>query len=308
MLIGITGGSGFVGRALVKAHLECGDQIRLLSRKPASENSGLFSNKVEYFQADLVDPGADLRAFCQDLDILYHCAGEITNEALMHDLHVNGTKHLLEAARGQIGRWVQLSSVGAYGLRHEGRVSEETEEEPFGIYEQTKTKADTLVKTDAIPHVIVRPSNIFASSMTNRSLFQLVEMVERGYFFYLGPPGALVNYIHVDDVVEALICCGSDDRALGETYNLSQTTEIELMIKAFLAGLGRERRLMRLPEKPVRLLAKVGERLPRFPLTISRIDALTSRVCYDASKIETELGFAFGMSLEERFRLFAQKT
>lgn len=301
MIVSITGGSGFIGKYLVEKHLQKKDKVRLLTR-----HSSLVQNCVEYFVGDLSDPEFDFTDFVDGTDLLYHCAGETNDESKMRQLHVDGTQRLVDASReGEVGRWVQLSSVGAYGVCRSGVVTERSPEHPSGVYEETKTEADDIVRRSGIPYVILRPSNVFGSTMRNKSLYHLVEMIRKGFFFYLGEVGALVNYVHVEDVVEALIQCGSNDRALGKTYNLSQTTEIEQMVKSISSGLAVERKLFRLPENSIRLVAHVFGRLPGFPLTVSRINALTGRQRYQSSKIKEELDFEFISSLHVRFFQFA---
>jgi len=60
-----------------------------------------------------------------------------------------------------------------------------------------------------------------------------------------------------------------------------------------------------LPEWPIRKLAMVIGWLPGFPLTVSRVDALTGRCYYDSNKIREKLGFEFFSSLENRFVQFS---
>ena len=302
MIIAITGGGGFIGRQLMDRHIQQGDQVRLLSRKPP-----LKDINAQYFLGDLSNPNVDLSSFVDSADILYHCAGEINNKSLMQELHVNATQRLVDAAQGKIGRWVQLSSVGAYGACRDGVITEDSEEQPFGVYERTKTESDKIVINSGIPFVILRPSNVFGVEMTNQSLFQLISMINKGLFFYLGRKGALANYIAVEDVVEALFLCGNRDNALGEIYNLSQTIEIEKMVLSFSLGLGIEGRFLRLPEFPVRVLVKVFTIFSKLPLTTTRIDALTSRCIYKSNKIIEELNFEFKSTLEESFQLIARK-
>ena len=302
MIIAITGGSGFIGSLLVDRHLKHDDQVRLLTR-----NARVERKNVQYFLGDLSNPSVDLSDFLDGVDILYHCAGEVSNESLMQELHVNGTQRLADAAQGQIGRWVQLSSVGAYGVCRDGTITEDSEGRPFGVYERTKTESDKIVINSGIPFVILRPSNVFGIKMTNQSLFQLIDMVNKGLFFYLGKRGVLINYIDVEDVVEALFLCGNRDNALGEIYNLSQTIEIEKMVLSFSLGLGVEGRFLRLPEFPIRALVKIFAIFPKFPLTTTRIDALTCRCTYKSNKIMEELDFKFKSTLEESFQLIARK-
>jgi len=300
MIVSITGGSGFIGKYLVKKHLQQGDKVRVLSRKMVGPQNG-----VDYFLGDLSKKVVDLKSFVSGADILYNCVGEINDESLMRQLHVYGTQQLEEVSKGEIGRWVQLSSVGAYGVCRNGIVNEESPKIPCGVYEQTKTEADKVVKNSGIPYVILRPSNVFGITMPNQSLFQMLKMLRKGIFFYLGKEGALVNYVHVEDVVEALLQCGSNTQALGNTYNLSQTTEIEQMAKYFLLGLDIEKIPFRLPEWPIGHIAKNLGRINGFPLTVSRVDALTGRCCYKSDKIINELDFDFSSTLEEQFQLFA---
>jgi len=302
MIIAITGGGGFIGKQLVNRHIQQGDQVRLLSRKPP-----LKDINAQYFLGNLSNPDVELSSFLDEVDILYHCAGEISNESLMQELHVNGTQRLVDAAQGKIGRWVQLSSVGVYGACRDGTIAEDSKEQPFGVYERTKTKSDKIVKNSGIPYVVLRPSNVFGMGMINQSLFQLISMINKGLFFYLGKRGVLVNYVAVEDVVEALFLCGNRDNALGEIYNLSQTIAIEKMALSFSLGLGVRGRFLRLPEFPIRVLAKVFTIFSKFPLTTTRIDALTSRCTYKSNKIIEELDFEFKSTLEESFRLIARK-
>lgn len=303
MIIAITGGSGFIGKLLVERHLGQGDQVRLLSR-----NTPLEDKNIRYFLGDLSSPNVELSSFIDGIDILYHCAGEINNESLMQELHVNGTQRLVDAAQGKIGRWVQLSSVGVYGTCREGTITEDSKEQPFGIYEQTKTESDKIVENSGIPYVIIRPSIIFGKDMPNQSLRSLLRTMNKGLFFFIGKENkSLVNYIHVTDVINALIHCGSDDRALGEIFNLSQSTTVEKMIASFASGMDSNKKILRLPEDVVRVIVGIFGWLPGFPLTSSRVDALTGRCIYNSTKVQKILRFKYSMTLEERFTLFAKQ-
>jgi nucleoside-diphosphate-sugar epimerase len=303
MIIAITGGGGFIGSLLVDKHLKQGDQVRLLSR-----NTQLERKNVQYFFGDLSNSSVDLSDFVDGVDILYHCAGEVNNKSLMQELHVNGTQRLVDAAQGKIGRWVQLSSVGVYGACRDGTITEDSKEQPFGIYEQTKTESDKIVKNSGIPCAILRPSNVFGIDMPNQSLMGLLRTIQKGLFFYIGKKDkSLVNYVHIADVVEALMRCGSDDKALGEVFNLSQSETVEKMITSFASGIGSDKKILRLPEIVVRVLVSVFGKIPTFPLTSSRVDALTSRCVYDSIKVQKILGFKYSMTLEERFVLFSKQ-
>ena len=300
MLIAVTGGTGFIGRALVHFHVKCGDQVRILSRY---HQKFPVLDAVTLYQGDLISSVDLLSQFVDGVDILYHCAGEIRDQGKMYPVHVTGTKNLCAAAFGKIGHWVQLSSVGAYGPHASGVLTEKTPLNPIGIYETTKTESDRIVinaaREEAFTYSILRPSNVFGPSMTNQSLFQMIEIINKGFFFFIGKPGASANYIHVDNVVEGLVQCGKKDAARGRIYNLSDHRTIEDFVAVVTDELRKPAPKLRLPEMPVRWVARMCERLPHFPLTEPRVNALTNRSIYSIERIQHELEYTYQVSMED---------
>jgi nucleoside-diphosphate-sugar epimerase len=301
VIAALTGGAGFVGRALVARLAAAQDvtEIRVLTRREAPAGT-------RGFRGDLTT-GVPA-GFLDGADVLFHCAGELRREEAMRALHVDGTRRLIDAAEGRIPRWVQLSSVGAYGrLQMEGAVSESSPLSPEGEYEVTKVEADQLVQgaaaRGAFSAATLRPSIIFGPGMPNRSLAQLIAVVRRGIFGRIGDQPATSNYVYVDDVADALVLCATVPSAAG-TYNLSDDRPMEDFIRAIAEVLGRPAPTRRLPEGALRLLARLGGRVPGFPLTESRLDALTRNVRYPSRRLREELGFAFGTGVEEGLRRY----
>ena len=93
MIIGITGATGFIGKALVLECLKHNHQVRILTRTRIKDEISL--DNVEVFFGSLTDYHLDLTSFIDGLDLLYHCAGEIHDLYKMEPLHVSGTKRLL---------------------------------------------------------------------------------------------------------------------------------------------------------------------------------------------------------------------
>lgn len=294
----MTGGSGFIGSALVHRHLQAGDVVRCLTRRREKHHAG-----VEAFEGDLATPDDRLIRFCDGLDVLYHCAAEIADERRMRRVNVDGVRALLRSASGRIGRWVQLSSAGVYG-RQTGVVTEETPLAPRGDYEQTKTEADELVMDAVRTHQIssysiLRPSIVFGAGMPNQSLSQMARMIQRGLFFFIGRRGASANYVHVSNVADALVLCGTMPAAAGRVYNLSDWCTVEEFAGAIADALGRPRPRLRVPEPLVRSGVRAVGRLATIPLTESRVDALVSRSRYSTERIERELKYSHSVSITE---------
>lgn len=299
--VAVTGGRGFIGARLVARLVAEGAEVRVLGRRKPPE----WAAGVEFVEGDLTLPRSDLTRFLDGADVVYHCAAEIRNEDRMRAVNVLGTKRLIDAARGRVGRWVQLSSVGAYGPP-EGVVTEDRSEAPVGEYERTKTEADKLIRAavaeGGFPAVLLRPSNVYGPTMRNRSLFQLIRAIDRGLFFFIGRPGAAANYIHVDNVVEALIRSATAPHADAGVYIVSDHRSLEDFVATIAACLGRPAPQIRIPAWLAQGAALAGGWLPGFPLTASRVRALTNRAVYSTRQIEVELGYAPVVSMEEGLR------
>lgn len=303
MIVCITGATGFIGQKLVLRHLALGDEVRVFSRR--SYDNRLFPLGLKWFQGDLSGQES-LDGFVDGADILYHCAGEVRNSTAMERLHVNGTQRLALAAKGRIDHWVQLSSVGVYGHSSSGEINENSPIKPVGEYEITKEMSDKVVVEQAskgnFTYSILRPTNVYGATMTNQSLFKMISMIDKRLFFYIGTPGASANYIHVDNVVEALIQCGTKQEARGKVFNLSDYCTLEHFVETIADSLGRSAPLMRIPKFLAVFIAQTIGRSGLFPLTNSRVNALVNRTTYPISHIKKEIGYKHVVSIEDGLR------
>jgi nucleoside-diphosphate-sugar epimerase len=298
----VTGGRGFIGSRLVSALVRDGHSVVSLSRNTA----GFNRDGVTFVQGDLAAENCQLQAFVSGCDVLFNCAGEVADINVMHQLHVDGTRRLLEAVGSESAKsgkkihWVQLSSVGVYGppldSSIERVVTEESAVAPVGDYEITKYLSDELVLHAAMQNeiscAVLRPSNVFGAGMPNQSLVSLISFVKKRLFFYVGRPGAIATYVHVDDVVEALLHCATHPYAKdGEVFNLSNDCGWEDLINGVAHACNLPRPSFRLPEWFVRACVSILSRGFGMPLTQKRIDALVTRTSYPFAKINDVFGF-----------------
>jgi nucleoside-diphosphate-sugar epimerase len=304
--VAITGAAGYVGSLLVHAHAARGDSVHATGR---SADSVPALPGVTRYGADIVSPGALPDEFFENTEVFYHCAAEVAREPLMRPVNVEATRHLLARARGRIGHWVQVSSLSVYGTPRAGVVDETTAAQPRSTYARTKHDADVLVAASAgaFSHTIVRPSAVIGRGVRTRSIHALIEAVARGRFCFIGARGAIGNYIHEENLVEALLLCATHEQARGRTYIVSQNCTIEDMIGTIASEIGSARRPHRLPEALARVLAQLATIVPAFPLTAARVDALTSRVEYRTDAIERDLGYRHRASLEDALRELAAR-
>jgi len=299
----VTGASGFIGRTLVERLLASGHGVTVLAR----DHTETFPAGVAIRVGDLATGDGLSSDLLDEVDVLFHCAGELRRTHLMRPVHVDGTRRLLDGlARSGARRttplhWVQLSSVGAYGPPPAGvrgrRVDEESPENPVGEYETTKTESDRLVVQAAsqrlITHAILRPANVVGARMPNPYVRRFADMVRRGWFVYIGASGAMTNYVHVDDVATALQLCASHRQATGQVFNISSDCPLEEVVEIIARTLGVRSPRVRVPERLARLAVRTLGGLVALPLTAARIDALVNRTHYPSTKIETALSFRF---------------
>lgn len=305
MIVAVTGGTGFIGRHLIARHCLRGDQVRYLTRQHDAQPIGGATAFVGSLDSKIDVLGPLVRG----ADVLYHCAAELRNEFEMHNTNVCGTENLIDAANGEIGRWVQLSSTGVYGRHHEGvqdtrgEIDEDVTAAPESAYESSKLASDILVQEAAAQHgfsaVVVRPSNVYGVDMPNQSLFQLIRMIDRGWFFFIGREGASANYVPVENVIDAMLLCATAKLSEnGRAYIVSDHRPLEALVQIIASALRRKPPPRRFSEPLIRTACAIIGKLPGFPLSSSRIDALTDRSIYRIERIQSELGFANRVSME----------
>lgn len=304
MQVCVTGANGFIGRYLVEALLHHGYTVRVLTR----EAGNIFPVSTQVIVGDLTKPDCPLDQFMNGCDILFHCAGEVRDVKFMRLLHVEGTKRLIKSVEHEYARsarkihWVQLSSVGAYGPpisepQTVRVITENTSTNPSNEYEISKTISDELVtqagRGESMTYTILRPSNVFGTKMTNQSLRRLIQMVKRKQFFYVGKPGAVTTYVHVNDVVSALVICGVNPCASGQIYNLSSDCVLEELVKYIALCIGVQEPRLRIPAPLVRISLRLLSVFLASWVHVPSTNVLVLRTRYPADRIQTELGFEF---------------
>jgi dihydroflavonol-4-reductase len=111
----VTGATGFLGRHLVEQLLSRGEQVRILSRGPAT-----FTKDVEVLRGDITE-AADVDKAVKGASRVYHCAGMVSRKPedapQLERVHVHGTRLVCEAAkRHKLDRVVYVSTSGTIAV------------------------------------------------------------------------------------------------------------------------------------------------------------------------------------------------
>lgn len=306
MRVAVTGANGLLGRTLAALHASRGDDVRGLVRD--ARRAANATPAMRLFEADLAAE-ASLAEFVDGADVVYHCAAELHDPARMVATNVDGTRRLLAASAGRIGRWVQVGTVGVYGRPREGTIDESCPLAPVGPYAESKARADALVAemsaAGGFEHAILRACAVIGPGMPGRFLYRVIGLLDRGLFAPVGAPGALVSLVPAENVAQALLACATLPPAAGRSYNLADQCTVEQLVAVCCTALGRPLPRWRMPEAPLRAAAWLAERLAPGRLTQAQIDILTSRVRYSTERIRGELGYHDVMALEEALRRLA---
>lgn len=164
----VTGGAGFLGRAVVDALLVQGAAVRVLDLPSAAVPSS-WNGGVEVFRGDVADSSV-VDTAAQGAAWIVHLAAIVGDAGSMADhrrVTVAGTERVCRAAASNGCRLLLVSSITVYGDRIGRQVCDEGT--PFGRwqgpYSRAKQAQESLVAqfraARGLDAVVVRPANIF---------------------------------------------------------------------------------------------------------------------------------------------------
>jgi dihydroflavonol-4-reductase len=165
----VTGGTGFIGGAVVRRLLEAGHEVKALVR-PGADTRQLDGLPVERVEGDLQD-GESLRKGIAGCGWVFHVAALYSYWG--HDwidfyrANVEGTRHVLEVAGHEgVERIVYTSSIAVLGVHKDGSPASEdtpsTLADRIGPYQRSKFLAEEIARDfvrQGLPVVIVNPSS-----------------------------------------------------------------------------------------------------------------------------------------------------
>ncbi len=223
----VTGATGFIGRHLVKALIEKGDEVRCLVRRTSNVN-GLDQPGVEFVYGDLLDKAAIAKAV-QDIDAVYHLGGEVYSLIVkdFHRVNVEGTKNLLDACMSNaIQRFVFFSSIAASGPNRDKKkpLRESDSCNPITPYGVSKLESEKIVldyfRKYKLPVVIVRPPTVYGPGQSD-VLSKFFQRVNKGSFFIFGNGEYLRSLCYIKNLIDGAILAGTKSEAIGEIFFIS---------------------------------------------------------------------------------------
>jgi dihydroflavonol-4-reductase len=312
-MILVTGGSGFVGAAVVRQLLQSGHPVRALVR-PTSARTNLEGLTVEIVEGDLRDAGSLMRAM-SGIRALFHVAADYRLWARhpreIVDTNVEGTRALMEAAlRARVERIVYTSSVATLKARPDGTASDETfpldPADAVGAYKYSKVVAERLVERLVaernLPAVIVNPSTpIGPRDVRPTPTGRIIVEAAAGRMPAYVDTG--LNLVHVDDVAAGHVLALQKGR-IGQRYILGgQDVLLGDMLAEIARQTGRSPPKLRLPRRLIFPIAHAAEAAAyvtgREPfVTTTGLRLAKDRMFFTSAKAERELSYRARPSAE----------
>lgn len=304
----ITGATGFVGTALRK-HLEAlGVSFRTAGRSNAP------GDRSAHFRIDDLTRDDAWAAALQGIDAVVHLAARthVLDDASANPLaeyrrvNVLATAALARAAAAAgVRRLVFLSSIKVNGESTPGApFAESAAPAPEDAYGVSKWEAETALSRisleTGLESVILRPPLVYGAGVKG-NLLRLLNTIARGLPLPLDAIHNQRSLLSVDNLVDAIVCCLNAPTAAGQTYLVSDGTDVSTpaLIRTLAAGMDKPARLF---PCPVTLLnwaaAALGQR--------DAVLRLTGSLRVDSSRIRRDLNWQPRLSTEAGLKLTAQ--
>ncbi len=210
-IITVFGGSGFLGRHVVRALAKAGYRVRVASRRPhLAQDLRVMGvvGQVQLVQANIRVPSSVARAV-EGASAVINLVGVLAESGRQNfsSLHTAGAKAVAEAAAAEgIERFVQVSAIGAYA-------------DSPSRYARSKAAGEAAVKAAVPTATILRPSIVFG---TDDGFFNMFGSMARfaPALPLFGGGKTRFQPVFAGDVAEAVLKSVESDETRGETYEL----------------------------------------------------------------------------------------
>jgi NADH dehydrogenase len=275
MKVLVTGGSGFVGRHVVRALRESGHEVRILTRGRTGIPAG-----VEHVAGDVTDPEALARAV-SDVDAVVHLVAIIVERGPRTFERVNhvGTRNIVEAmSAAGVRRLIHLSALGA------------GPDQRFP-YLRSKWQGEEAVRRSTLDWTILCPSVLHGEGA---GFFRPIVWSLRWMPFYPMVAGGRTRFqpLAIRDLAECMRRC-LDGAQVGSTLDVGgpEVLTFSDIVRIVMETLGKRRRVVPMPVWSSRPFAFVQE-LRRDPLvTNEQLDMVVLDNTCSAESVSEAFGF-----------------
>jgi nucleoside-diphosphate-sugar epimerase len=308
----VTGASGFVGSHLAEKLAQNGVKVNLLVRK-TSKIPFKVGPQIQLCYGDVTDRDSVVKA-AQGVKVIYHLAGILRGSSFkkLNEVNAEGTRNVCEAALKVKGlkRLVYVSSLSAAGPSRDGKpLKENLPCQPVSLYGVTKFKGEEIAQAygKRLPLTILRPGAVYGPRETD--IFAYFKMVKDGWVL-LPSLKQEVSFVHVQDLVNAILLAGHSPKAVGQVYFVSDGIPYswQELTREIGKATSRKFRTIPIPMGVVRIVAYAGELAEKISgkaslLNVDKVkEAFYTHWTCDNGKIRAQLGFKPQWNLEKGVR------
>ena len=274
MRILVTGGAGFIGSHLVEKLLSLGHDVAILDDfndfydpQIKRQNIAAVAKDVAIHHLDLRDSGAVRNLFHREkFEAIAHLAARagvrpsIQNPQLYYDTNVDGTLHLLDAARVTgVERFIFASSSSVYGNSKSVPFSEDRQLiQTLSPYGATKIAGEFLCSTYSHLYgmrvVALRYFTVYGPRQRpDLAIHQFTRRIHAGKpIDQFGDGTTRRDYTYIDDIIQGTMAALKYDGPMFDIFNLGENETIQLrdLIAGIENALGEKAKINRLPEQP----------------------------------------------------------
>jgi len=255
----VFGGSGFIGRQIVRRLAAQGYHVRIAVRAPtAADKLRLLGDigQITALRASVTQPAEIARAVA-GADLVVNLVGILAEQKPgdFMRLQAEGAGNVARAsAAAAVRRLVHISAIGANAASP-------------SLYAQSKAAGEAAVRAAFPTATILRPSIVFGPDDGFFNRFAGIAMAAPALPLIEG--NSKFQPVYVGDVAAAVLQAATSDRAAGITYELGgpDILTMRALLTWIIAQTGRRRWLLPVPSWLARLQASVLERLPGKLLT-----------------------------------------
>jgi len=304
----VTGATGFVGGALLKALSSRGRPCKALVRRTGKAEALRHLN-VELVYGNLLDLDS-LKEALSDVDVVYHCAGYVKERPLAELMNVNvlGTENICEAALWKgVGKMIYVSSLSVINGNEERPLREEFPYATISNYGLSKIEGEKIAlqyRNKGLRVAIFRPSTIYGPGEPH-FLDLTARLMKRRWMFVVGEGKQRWQLVYIGDLVDVLMSAEDREPAFQQIYNLAGeeiSTRIDVYSEmARLLGVGEP---WHMPHGLASALAWSSEMLRKsirmdIPFDRQALMFLSRDWCCDISRAKRELDYRPRVGLKE---------
>jgi len=266
-LICVFGGSGFIGRHVVKALARTGARVRVAVRRP---NEGMFLlpagnvGQIQLFPANVRDDDSVAEAV-KSADVVINLVGILhqAGNQKFGAIQADGAGRIARAAKDAgVKRFIQMSAIGA-------------DKESRSAYARSKAEGETLVH-EAFPEAtILRPSIVFGPEDDFFNRFAWMASVSP-ILPLIGGGKTKFQPVYVSDIAEAVVRVLDNPHWAGKTFELGgpEVMSFKQLMQLICTVTNRNRMLVSIPFAFASMKAMFLQLLPNPMLTMDQVRLL----------------------------------